>query len=182
MSLCLALLLVFIIKFDSILNAMANYLIVDQVPRKADVIIVLGGGNDRVEHGVSLYQMGYANEILFTGGSGANDMARYALSLGVTQDHILIEDQSHTTFENAKFSLKIIPDQGYKSAIVVTSPYHTRRSSIIFTQVFKGIDVTICSVPYDPVMTHNWWNDNYSTRFVISEYFKLIWHYLFEWH
>jgi len=34
--------------------------------KPADVIIVLGGGTGRVEYGVRLYQLGYANKIVFT--------------------------------------------------------------------------------------------------------------------
>ena len=167
------------LKFDSILIAIGNFLIVNEVPQKSDVIIVLGGdAANRVGYGAKLYQSGYADKVLLSG----KDMNQQALSLGISESAILLEDQSMTTFENAQYSLKIVQDQGYKSAIVVTSPYHTRRASIIFTQFFKEIDLTICPVPYDAAMTNNWWKNDYSTQFVISEYLKLVWHYLFEWH
>jgi uncharacterized SAM-binding protein YcdF (DUF218 family) len=182
-SLCLAMVLVFVIKFDSILTSIGNFLIVNEQPQKADVIIVLGDGFDRVARGAELYQSGYADKVLLSGGNTNTNriMKEQALSLGVPKSAILQEDQSRTTFENAKYSLKIVQAQGFKSAIVVTSPYHTRRSSIIFAQFFKGINLTMCSVPFDPAMTQNWWKDSYSTRFVFSEYLKLMWHYLFEW-
>ena len=63
---------------------------------------------------------------------------------------ILVENKSKTTFETAEYSLKIVQNQGYKSVIVVTSQYHKRRASIIFTHFFKGINLTICPVPYIP--------------------------------
>ena len=167
------------IKFDSILATMGNFLIVNEVPQKSDIIIVLGGSlRDRVAYGAKLYQSGYADKVLLCGGY----MKQQALSLGIPESSILVEDQSMTTFENAKYSLKIVQAQGYKSAAVVTHPYHTRRAGIIFAQFFKGIDLTICPIPYDPAMTHNWWKDSSPTRFVISEYLKLVWHYLFEWN
>ena len=169
------------IKFDSILTAIGNFLVVNEEPQKADVIIVLGGSSgDRVAYGAKLYQSGYANKILLS--SSERNMPQQAFSLGIPKKSILLEDQSTTTFENARYSIKIVRDQGYKTAIVVTSPYHTRRTSIIFTQFFKGIDLTICSVPYDSAMTNNWWKDSYSTQFVMTEYLKLVWHYLFEWN
>ena len=178
MSICLALVLVFIIKFDSILTSVGNFLIVNEAPQKSDVIIVLGGdAANRVPYGAELFKLGYADKVLLSG----HAMIGPALSSGIPLSAILMEDQSQTTFENGKYSLKIVKEQGYKSAIVVTSPYHTRRSSIIFAQLFKGIDLTICPVPYDPTMTHNWWKDSNSRQFVISEYLKLVWHYLFEW-
>ena len=160
---------------------MGNFLIVDEVPQKSDVIIVLGGdAANRVAYGAKLYQSGYADKVLLSGHERA--MIQQALSLGIPESAILMEDRSLTTFLNAKYSLKIVQQQGYKSAIVVTSQYHTLRTSIIFAQCFKGIDLTICPVPYDLAMTHHWWKDSFSTQFVISEYLKLFWHYLFEWH
>jgi len=157
-----------------------NFLIVSESPKKSDVIIVLSGDSgERLAYGVKLYQESYADKLLLSGRQSG--MEEQALSLGVPEGAILLEDQATTTFENGKYSLKIVKEQGYKSAIVVTSPFHTRRSSIIFAQLFKGIDLTICPVPYDPTMIHNWWKDSNSRQFVISEYLKLGWHYLFEW-
>jgi len=101
--------------------------------------------------------------------------------LGIPESSILLEDKARTTFLNAKYSLKIVRDHKYKSAILVTSPYHTFRSKLIFSQFFRGIDLTICPVPYDPAMTKNWWEYSSCFRVVVSEYLKLLFHYLFEW-
>ena len=156
-----------------------NFLVVNEVPKLSDVIIVLSGDPGRAEHGVRLFQLGYANKILLTG-NGAPRMRRQAMSLGVTEDHILIEDKSNTTFGNARNSLEIMRTQGFKSAIVVTSPYHTKRASIIFDHFFQGLDLTICSIPYDSFTPDNWWKVKRIAKFVITEYMKLVWHYLFE--
>ena len=172
---------VLIIKFGSIINAIGQFLIVDEAPQKSDVIIILGGyDTTRVAYGAKLYQLGYADKVLLSG-SGMG-MTKQAVSLGIPESAILQENQSTTTFENAKYSLKIVQNLGYKSAIVVTTSFHTRRTSIIFAQFFKGIDVKICPVPYDSAITHNWWKDTYDTQFVVSEYAKLVYHYLFEWN
>jgi uncharacterized SAM-binding protein YcdF (DUF218 family) len=156
---------------------MWNFLVVNEVPKPADVIIVLASGPDRVEEGVSLYQMGYANEILFTG-VGAQNMASQAESLGVPEDHILLEDKSQSTFENAKYSSAVMLTQDFKSAIVVTSPWHTRRASIIFGQFFKRWNLTICSVPFESSTSSTWWKDRNTETTVITEYLKLALHYL----
>lgn len=109
-------------------------------------------------------------------------MKQKALSLGLPASAILQEDQSRTTFENAKYSFKIVQNLGFKSAIVVTSSYHTRRSRIIFNQVFKGTEVIVSAAPYDCALINRWWKDSYSTEFVTAEYLKMVWHYLFEWN
>ena len=164
---------------------MEKFLIVNEEPKPVDVIIVLGGGTkERVGHGVRLYQSGYADKILLTGGSRweiaiAEIMERQALSLGVTKDDILLEKESLSTYENAKYTLEIMRAEKFKSAILVTSPYHSKRASIIFQRFFKGIDLTTCPVPYDSSKTSKWWKDRYRARDIVSEYLKLVWYYLF---
>lgn len=178
-SICLVLVFVCSLAFRFILTNMWNFLVVNEIPKPSDVIIVLSGDTGRVEYGVRLYQMGNAKKLLLSG-SGSRSMKRQAMSLGVTEDHILVENKSHSTFENAQNSLKIVQSQGYKSAILVTSAYHTKRASIIFAQFFQGVELTICAVPYDSSTPNNWWKDNHESKAVITEYLKIIWHYLFE--
>jgi uncharacterized SAM-binding protein YcdF (DUF218 family) len=158
---------------------MGNFLIVNEAPQKADVIIILGGdAANRVPYGAELCKLGYADKVLLSG----HAMIGPTLTSGILLNAILMEDRSQTTFENAQYSLKIVQNQGYKSAIVVTSPYHTRRASIIFIHFFKGIHLTICPVSYNPAMTQSWWKDNNSRQFVISEYLKLVWYYVVQLH
>ena len=157
---------------------MGNFLVVNEAPQKADVIIVLNGSSDRVPYAAMLYKSGYVEKVLLSGDD--RYMTQQALSLGIPQSALLLEDQSQTTFENAQFSLKIVQDQGYKSAIVVTDWYHTHRANIIFAHFFKGIHLTICPVPYNPTTTQNWWKDSNSKESVITEYLKLGWYYLVE--
>ena len=158
---------------------MWNFLVVNEKPKPVDVIIVLGGDMSRVNAGVDLYEQGYANKILLTGTS-AERMNSLAQSLGVPEANIILEEKARTTYENAKYSFQIMEDRGFKSAIVVTSPYHTRRASIIFHHFFDKIDVTMCSVPYDSSISHNWWKSGRTAYQVISEYLKLGWYYLCE--
>ena len=84
----------------------------DRAP--ADCIIVLGAGTngttpnavfrERLHHAVTLYQEGYADTILLTGGySPGNDRSdayiagQYLQSLGVSAEAILLEEQSTIT-------------------------------------------------------------------------------------
>ena len=176
-SICLILILATGFEYKNISKSVWNFLVVNDEPKPADVIIVLSSGTDRVEEGVTLYKLGYANKILFSG-EGSPDMATQAESLGIPQNNILIENNSESTFENAKYSAAIMETQGFKSAIVVTSPYHTRRASVLFANFFRRWDLTICSVPFPSSLTSNWWKDPYLERTVISEYVKLGLHYI----
>ena len=186
-SLYLAVVVVSVFKYDLVLYAMEEFLVVNEEPTPADVIIVLGGGlGERVEHGVRLYQSGYANKILLTGGShgfektaGVQIMKRQALSSGVPEDDILLEEQARSTYENAKYSLEIMRAKKFKSAVIVTSPYHTRRASMIFSRLFEGIELTVCSVPNNWRNAGKWWQDSRRAKAIVYEYIKLVWDYLF---
>jgi len=107
---------------------MENFLVVNEEPKPADVIIILGiGHGERVDLGVRLYHSSYANKILLTGGSTSCEtteaqlMQRQALSSGVPEDDILLEEQARSTYENAKHSFEIMRSRKFKSAILVTS-------------------------------------------------------------
>jgi len=176
-SICFILVIIIGLEFKTISKILWNYLIVNEEPKPADVIIVLIGDKGRLEEGVRLYQLGYAHKILFTA-VGAQMMSTQAQSLGIPQDNILMEEKAWTTFGEAKCSAEVMRVKGFNSAIVVTSPYHTRRASIIFGQFFKEWNLTICSVPDDSTAPSTWWKEPHTATAVIDEYLKLALHYL----
>ena len=54
---------------------------------------------------------------------------KYLLENGVPEDDIIVEDQSRTTYENLKFSKKILDSMdGRKYTALVTSNYHVYRA------------------------------------------------------
>ncbi len=145
--------------------------------KPADVIIVLSDDQGRVEEAVRLCQLGYANRLLFTA-VGSEKMARRAESLGVAEDHILVEEKAWSTSTEARYSSAVMRARGFRSAIVVTSAYHTRRARIIFGRFFREWSLTICAVPFDSSTPHNWWKNRDTATSVISEYIKLAMHYI----
>lgn len=82
-----------------------NFLVVDEKPVKSDVIIVLSGGEGRLEKGVELFKEGFAPYLLLSNGS-VDQLYQRALQLGVPADSIILENQSTSTLENARFSKK----------------------------------------------------------------------------
>ena len=127
--------------------AIVRYADVDQ-RRPADCIIVLGAGTDgktpspvfreRLNHAVTLYQEGYADIILLTGGySPGNDRSdaaiagQYLQSLGIPESAILLEEKSTITQENLKFAKEIMDLQNLSTAILVSDPLHMKRSMMM---------------------------------------------------
>lgn len=124
--------------------------------RPADVILVLGSMPEedgrptamlrgRVEHAVALYQRGWAPRLMLLGGvvdnraNQAQLMARVAAQMGVPQEAMILEESSKTTLEGVKFSKEIMAQEGLKSAIVVTSLFHTARALAMYRDA--GVEV-----------------------------------------
>lgn len=97
----------------------------------------------RVETAVAAYKMGRIRKMIFTGGisgvsnwknlqdSEAKRMKKKALSLGVREYDILIEETSCNTFENIDKSVKLLPYASEHIAII-TSEFHLKRCYALF--------------------------------------------------
>jgi uncharacterized SAM-binding protein YcdF (DUF218 family) len=130
------------------------------LPEHIDGIIILGGmirptisrargrptvndAAERLLEGAHLARQHPEAMVLFTGGSAdpwnsearESDFASQALlEMGVDPGHLLIEDKSRNTYENAVYSRALAPDHGQGTWILVTSAVHMPRSVGIFRQ------------------------------------------------
>lgn len=137
-------LLVFILYFGFIAVRIWNYGNVDE-KKLADAVIVLGAAAwhdnpspvflERIRHGIWLYENGYANYIIFTGGHGdgaeyseAYVAMNYALIEGVPIESILIEEYSRTTEDNFSYAMELIEDHNISTVIIVSDPLHMYRA------------------------------------------------------
>ena len=165
---------------------LGKFLVQSDKLEKADAIAVFSGDNGpRTEKGVELLKEGYADYLILSGGKVYDDvtmaelMKNHAIKLGVDESKILIDDESATTNENADFTADIIEENNFKSVIVVTSDYHTRRSKLAMEKALEDtlIDGEKVSVSVTPSkeekFTTKWWTSGNSVIMVISEYLKL---------
>ncbi|QIF05508.1 YdcF family protein [Roseimicrobium sp. ORNL1] len=112
---------------------------------KSDCIIVLGAAaqgsqpspvfEQRLRHGIDLYQRQLAPRLLFTGGYGdgkthseASVGSAYVQQHGVPAISILLEEKSRTTRQNLEEALKVMNAHGLQSAIIVSDPLHMKRA------------------------------------------------------
>lgn len=113
-----------------------------------DVAIVLGAGTtqgevspvyrERINHGIWLYENGYVNYLIFTGGVGKNNTLSdayaaksYAISQGVPESAIFIEEVSTITEENMAQSKIIMDRNGFTTALIVSDPLHMKRAMLM---------------------------------------------------
>jgi uncharacterized SAM-binding protein YcdF (DUF218 family) len=114
-----------------------------------DVILVLGNpakedgtigplAKARVLEGIRQYRAGVAPRLLMTGGAVQNQfveaqlMLQFARSQGVPASAVLADGQAQDTIQNAYYAYKIMQAHDWASALIVSSPTHVRRASLIF--------------------------------------------------
>ncbi len=147
---------------------------------RADVIIVLGAAaydarpspvfEERIRHGIELYQRGLAPMLIFTGGYGGSAARfsesqvarRYALRQDVPDDAILIESVSRTTRDNLREARRLMQDHDLHRAIVVSDPLHMARALRMARE--EGIDAMGSATP--TTRFRSW---NASWRFLARE-------------
>jgi uncharacterized SAM-binding protein YcdF (DUF218 family) len=131
---------------------------------KADAIVVLAGGvgesgkagqgfEERVKYGVELFKEGYARHFIFSSGytyafKEAEVMKVLAVSLGVPGSSILLETNAKNTYENIEFSCIFLRLRNYKSAILISSPYHMRRVSLVCRKRAPDIHFAYAPIPH----------------------------------
>ena len=169
------------------LEAIAKFLLVEDELSHADVIVILGGGEpERVYHGVRLYKSGYAANIIVTGmemelpglvTTWAQLAMREAVSLGVPETAIILDDRPTSTYEDAKYVKEDMLDRGFKSAIIISSPYHMRRARMIFRKIFedqKDISLQFSYIENSNFQVNRWWTREGELIHVVTEYCKLV--------
>lgn len=109
-----------------------------------DCILILGAGvwgdrpthmlQDRLDFGVTLYEMGASNRLLMSGDHGKKDydevnvMKKYAIDKGVPSSHIFMDHAGFSTYESLYRAREIFEAN---KIIIVTQEYHLYRALYI---------------------------------------------------
>ena len=170
---------------------LGSFLIVNDELHKADAVVVFSGDNGpRTEKGVELLKEGLGDYLILSGGIVYDDvtmaglMKKHVMKLGISEEKILIDDKASTTHENAEFTKEIIEENNFKSIIVVTSEYHSRRSKAAMEKALKNILIdgekveVMVAHSTEEKFTSRWWTSGNSILIVISEYLKLMGYWL----
>jgi uncharacterized SAM-binding protein YcdF (DUF218 family) len=142
------------------------------VVEPADAIVLLGGGTrgdthmgtlpdlnqhaDRLVHAVALYKAGKAPVIVLTGGSfedarpEAQQMQDLLMVMGVPAKHLLLENESRNTHDNAANTAQLLKARGIHRILLVTSAFHMRRSQALFAA--QGLEVVPAPTDYQQLV------------------------------
>jgi uncharacterized SAM-binding protein YcdF (DUF218 family) len=175
--------LVGVLSIVALLVGVGHWLDVSDPLAKADAIVAISGDTGaRADSAIALWKQGYAPLLIFSGGSSdpqsvasAELMKRTAVAAGVPANAIVVEGDSATTEENAKRVAQLMKEQGLRSAILVTSPYHQRRAAMLFEREFDRASLTFKNRPADdPAWDPNlWWTSDPSRSLTLIELAKL---------
>lgn len=162
-------------------------------PQKADAIVVLAGDLTRAFEAAQLYRDGYAPRVYLSAAVRDPSLLlldregvvfprleevtlQILLQKGVPSDAIrwLAKDMMSTATEAA--ATRAVVDSGERRILVITSPYHTRRTGIIFRNALPGADVRVVASRYEEFPEH-WWREQLAARNVLLETAKLAFYY-----
>lgn len=151
--------------------------------RVADAIVVLTGGNGRIEHGLELLAQGKGKRVFISGvhkDVSVLDIVRQAAP-GVAQTlmagrlpAIEIGNRAENTIGNAEETAQWVKKKHIASIRLVTANYHMPRSVAEFEE--KMPDIAIFPAPVFPsdFSLEHWWQNKDSRELVLSEYHKLL--------
>lgn len=144
----------------------------------ADGIVVLTGGQSRIDAGLDLLKAGKGKRLLI---SGVNPVARLDdLRLATGGDRALfnccidIDRVALNTVGNAEESAKWVNANTYGSIIVVTNNYHMPRSLLEMRRILPGAALQPYPVVNTPLTSGTWMTDPDALRVLVTEYAKYV--------
>jgi uncharacterized SAM-binding protein YcdF (DUF218 family) len=166
-------------RVRSLAEVIWRYHLMNHQLEKAEAILVLCSHDKRVaERGAQLFLEGWAPLLIFSGGLGsitsgmwsepeADQFAQVALSLGVPQEQILVENKSTNTGENILFTKRLLAEKELEPAkfILVQKPYMERRSYATFRKLWPEKNVLVTS----PQVSFSEYLENYNNSELSSD-------------
>ncbi len=167
---------------------------ISQPPQKTDAITVFGGGVgetgspgkstiERARYAAGLYRGRYADKIIFSSGytytyNDAENMRLIAISEGVLEKDIILEQKANSTYENVLFVKNILEEHKWRSILLVSSLYNMRRAALVFDRHCAGVKVF-----YAPVKNSQFYNKSAGVRLeqiraIIHEYLGILYYWV----
>jgi uncharacterized SAM-binding protein YcdF (DUF218 family) len=154
-----------------------------------DMIVVLGAAQydgrpspvfrARLQHALELYEEGVAPRIVTVGGAAAGDAfteaqagEQWLVENGVPGQALLPVDEGRDTFESFEAVAAVAEQRGWRSAVLVSDPWHSLRSRTMASDV--GLDATTSPTKRGPVVQTR----ETQFRYIVRETGALIYYHL----
>jgi len=176
------------------LNYVAAWLSVADQAQKADAILVLAGGYSRPFQAADLYRQSYAGKI-YVSVPAREDQFRLLDEAGIAfprEEEVVRQvllkkgvpagaieyfgKASLSTAAEAQAARALFAT-GAPKLLIVTSPYHLRRTRMTFADALPAADIRVIATSYDPFPT-SWWKNQGAARNVLLELAKIAYYQL----
>lgn len=167
----------------------------DPLPGRAQVAVALAGSvgaeEARRAEALRLLQVGRADHVMLSvgkvwfWGEWMPDLARRYLAKKYGEEMakrvVLCEMNADSTAEEVRALLGCLRERGWRSVIVVTSNYHTRRARLIWRRVVADahppFTVAVHGVSDGDFEASGWWRRRRHAKTWLLEITKLVWAY-----
>ncbi len=171
--------------------AAGRYLVYSDELHPVDVIVALSGNDEkRIRETADLYKDRIADHIMLTNSNAT--YGEYNLPYTVLQKEILhnyeipetavfvAEFAAKNTGQEATGIINRMYDLGFRSAVIVTDSWHTRRVKTIFTDSFSntGFEVLIHPASGSGYSRHFWWTSLSGWKITVGEYIRILGYYI----
>ncbi len=161
----------------SFIRFTADVVTIDQPqdPR-ADAIVVLTGGQERIETAVQLLQQGRAQRLLISGVYPATTARQLRLRTEAERDLfnccIDLDKKALNTIGNATEAAIWAKTNGYASLVLVTSAYHMPRAEMELNAVMPDLVVIPYPVFAGDLNLERWYAEPRTLRLLLREFVK----------
>ncbi len=164
---------------------LGRFLDVTQEAQAVDAAFVMGGEGQRfmrTAHAVSLYKEGLTPFVVMSGGTlldvgiactSTELSVEAAKQLGLGEDALILAGEAQSTYDEARNLAQLADERGWRSIVLVTDRFHTRRSLVTMRSLMPDVAL-YAGAPddayYDPA---RWWSNEHGLVFVFNELLKL---------
>lgn len=172
-----------------------DFIFLEDSPEKSDIILIPGSLQwEHVEKAAAMYRDGYAHIIVPCGGysyqhgrflsekligtpyegeyeTEADYYRHILMKNGVSEEHIICEDRSTNTFENAIFARRFLKEKGIacKKIMLCCQAFHARRAFMTFERYFQDALFTVIPAETQDINKDNWYKEQKKFKLVMRE-------------
>lgn len=182
LALCVTVAFVFALYLvrHPLLRLVGSELVLDDSPRAADAIVILGDDNyngDRAARAAELMKAGWAPRVVASG----RYLRPYA-SIAELEQHDLTDrgvpasavvrfpHHADNTREECVAVSRLLTSRGWKHVLLVTSNYHTRRADYICSRLLpRGTELRVVAAQDSEFRPDNWWENRKGVKIFFHE-------------
>lgn len=145
---------------------------------KADAIVVLTGGTNRLDAGFDLLEKGRGKKLFISGvyrGVEVKELLERSRKKGAGLDCCVeLGFEADDTIGNAKEATAWLRRENFKTYYLVTANYHMKRALMDFDAYGEGLTAIPYPVEPEGLDMKNWWREGATRALILREYMKFI--------